>query len=39
VFVSGGGVFLPLLLLALSAVIAWGRRAGTAALWARLTGR
>ncbi|MFC4123249.1 DoxX family protein [Nonomuraea zeae] len=38
-FVSGGGVFLPLLLLVLSAVIAWGRRASIAALWARLTGR
>ncbi|WP_433431607.1 DoxX family protein [Nonomuraea sp. CA-141351] len=36
-FVSGGGVVLPLALLALSAVIAWGRRASTARLWARIT--
>ncbi|MFG1705124.1 DoxX family protein [Nonomuraea sp. M3C6] len=37
-FVSGGGVVLPLVLLALSAVIAWGRRASTARLWALVGG-
>jgi putative oxidoreductase len=37
-FVSGGGVVLPLALLVLSAAIAWGRRASTARLWARISG-
>ncbi|MEU6714303.1 DoxX family protein [Nonomuraea sp. NPDC046802] len=34
-FVTGGGVVLPLALLVLSAVIAWGRREGVRALVAR----
>ena len=38
-FISGGGVFLPLLLLVLSAVIALGRRASTAQLWVQVTGK
>ncbi|MEU8401394.1 DoxX family protein [Nonomuraea sp. NPDC048892] len=38
-FVSGGGVFLPLAVLVLCAVIAWGRRDGTARLWAALSRR
>ncbi|TMR92771.1 hypothetical protein [Nonomuraea basaltis] len=37
-FVSGGGVVLPLVLLMLSAVIAWGRRATTIELWALVRG-
>ncbi|MET7335128.1 DoxX family protein [Nonomuraea sp. NPDC005650] len=38
VFVSGGSVVLPLVLLALCAVIAWGRRESTARLWAQVAG-
>ncbi|SDK89674.1 DoxX family protein [Nonomuraea jiangxiensis] len=38
-FVLGGGGVLPLILLALSAVIAWGRRESTARLWSSVTGR
>ncbi|MEV5897905.1 DoxX family protein [Nonomuraea fuscirosea] len=38
-FVSGGGVFLPLIVLVLCAVIAWGRRDSTARLWAAVSGR
>ena len=38
-FMSGGWIVLPLVLLALSAVIAWGRRAGVSRLWARVSGR
>ncbi|MEU8362441.1 DoxX family protein [Nonomuraea sp. NPDC048882] len=38
-FVSGGGVFLPLAVLVLCAVIAWGRRDGTARLWVALSRR
>jgi putative oxidoreductase len=33
-FVAGGGVVLPLVLLMLSVMIAWGRRASTIRLWA-----
>jgi putative oxidoreductase len=39
VAVVGGSVVLPLVLLVLSAVIAWGRRRSTARLWQTLTGR
>ncbi|MFI6904775.1 DoxX family protein [Nonomuraea sp. NPDC050394] len=39
VLVMGGGAFLPLVLLALSLVIAWGRRSGTAKLWSALRSR
>ncbi|WP_043640082.1 DoxX family protein [Nonomuraea candida] len=38
-FVSGGSVVLPLVMMALCAVIAWGRRSGTARLGAALAGR
>ncbi len=37
-FVSGGGVFLPLTVLVLCAVVAWGRRNGTVRLWAAVSG-
>ncbi|MEV4893134.1 DoxX family protein [Nonomuraea sp. NPDC055795] len=39
VFVMGGGAFLPLVLLALSLVIAWGRWSSTAKLWPALRSR
>ncbi|MFI9550690.1 hypothetical protein [Nonomuraea endophytica] len=39
VLVMGGGAFLPLVLLALSLVIAWGRRSSTAKLWSALRSR
>ncbi|MCF6472599.1 DoxX family membrane protein [Nonomuraea sp. MG754425] len=38
-FVSGGGVVLPLILLVLCLVIAWGRRQNTALLWSAVAGR
>jgi uncharacterized membrane protein YphA (DoxX/SURF4 family) len=38
-FVTGGGVVMPLVLLVLSAVIAWGRRDSVARLWTLLTQR
>ncbi|MFI6390668.1 DoxX family protein [Nonomuraea sp. NPDC050547] len=37
--VMGGGAFLPLVLLALSLVIAWGRWSSTAKLWSALRSR
>ncbi|MFD1932149.1 DoxX family protein [Nonomuraea mangrovi] len=37
--VVGSGVALPVTMLVLSLVIAWGRRSGTARLWAALTRR
>ena len=38
-FVVGSGVIMPIPLLVLSAIVAWGRRDGTARLWRSVTGR
>jgi uncharacterized membrane protein YphA (DoxX/SURF4 family) len=38
-FVTGGGVVMPLVLLVVSAVIAWGRRDSIVRLWALVTQR
>ncbi|MEV0383035.1 DoxX family protein [Nonomuraea sp. NPDC050643] len=38
-FVSGGGVVMPLAALVLCALIAWGRRQSTARLWVTFTGQ